>query len=247
MYRFSSRVRYSEVNHNKQLEFSSIINYFQDCSTFHGEDIGQGIDYLAEKNRAWLLNSWQIIVKRYPLLGENITIGTSAYDFKSMYGYRNFLMQDENHNTLAIANSIWVLMDTQNMKPLKVNEEDVVGFHLEDKLEMEYAPRKINIPACFQQTNSDEIENTCLEFPAFPVIKANIDTNNHVNNGQYIKMAEEFLPSNFIIKQMRAEYRMSAVLGDMIIPIVHIADDICTIVLSNLDKKPYVIMEFIKA
>ncbi|BCN29648.1 acyl-[acyl-carrier-protein] thioesterase [Anaeromicropila herbilytica] len=247
MYSFTSRVRYSEVNRKKQLEFSSIINYFQDCSTFHSEDNGQGIDLLESKKHAWILNSWQIVVNRYPDLGETIKVGTLAYDFKSMYGFRNFILQDTNDTTLAVANSIWVLMDTTTMRPIKITEEDISGFQIEDKLDMDYAPRKITLPEDFKDnktTNSTGIYN---EYQPFPVIKSNIDTNNHVNNSQYIKMAEEFLPAKFIIKQMRAEYRMAAVLGDTIIPQVLIDEEICTVVLANIEKRPYVIIEFISA
>ena len=43
-----------------------------------------GIDYLAEKHRAWLLSSWQIVVDRYPKLGERIVVSTWPYDFKGI-------------------------------------------------------------------------------------------------------------------------------------------------------------------
>jgi acyl-ACP thioesterase len=232
VYSFKSRVRYSEVDKDKKLDLFSIINYFQDCSTFQSEDIGMGLNYLEKKKRVWLMNAWQIVIQRFPILGEEIITSTWAYDFKSMYGYRNFMIQDGNNQVIAVANSIWVFMDTETGHPVKVTEEDVRGYQAEEKYNMEYAPRKITVP--------DKL--TSLE--AFPVIRSNIDTNNHVNNGQYIKMAQEFLPSNFNIKQMRAEYRMSAVLGDMIVPMISHLDDTYTVVLANTDGKPYTIIEF---
>ena len=50
MYSFSTRVRYSEVDSNLTLSFPAIINYFQDCSIFHSEDLGIGIDFLKKGN-----------------------------------------------------------------------------------------------------------------------------------------------------------------------------------------------------
>lgn len=232
MYSFKSRVRYSEVDKNRKMDLTSIINYFQDCSTFQSEDIGLGIGYLVDKKRVWLLNSWQIIVNRYPVLGEEITTSTWAYDFKSMYGYRNFMIQDSDGEVAAVANSIWVYLDSETYRPVKVTEEEVRGYLAEAKYDMEYAPRKIDVP------------KKLTGLTPFPVIRSNIDTNNHVNNGQYIKMAEEFLPLGFQIKQMRAEYRMSAVLGDTIMPYISKEDNKCTIVLSNTEDKPYTIIEF---
>ena len=64
MYSFDSRVRYSEVDEDRKLSLTGVINYLQDCSTFQSEDLNQGIDYLTKKHRAWLLASWQIIVDR---------------------------------------------------------------------------------------------------------------------------------------------------------------------------------------
>lgn len=234
MYSFNSRVRFSEVDKNKQLDFASVINYFQDCSTFHSEDIGNGFEYLESINRVWVLNSWQIIVNRFPCIGENIVIGTWPYDFKNMYGYRNFVIKDESNQICAMANSIWVYVDSVSMRPAKLTSDLLKTYQLEDKLEMDYLPRKISLPTDFETLSS------------FCVIKSNIDTNNHVNNGQYIKMAEEFLPSNFKTKQMRAEYRKSAVLGDIIVPKIHISENACLIILANTDDLPYAIVEFTK-
>lgn len=232
MYSFKSRVRYSEVDTNKQLDLFSVINYFQDCSTFQSEDIGLGLDYLEKAHKVWLLNSWQIMIHQFPTLGENITVGTWAYDFKSMYGYRNFIMKTEDDVICAIANSIWVLMDTNTNRPIKIQPSDVEKYHSQEKYPMDYAPRKISIPTEFDK------------LPSFPVIAANLDTNNHVNNGQYIKMAQEYLPDNYQIEQMRAEYRISAMLGDIIVPKINITGDLCVIVLANTDDSPYAVIEF---
>lgn len=233
MYNFHSRVRYSEVDKNKKLDLTSIINYFQDCSTFHCEDIGIGLSYLTKENRVWLMNAWQIVVNRFPQLGEDIIVSTWPYDFNAMYGYRNFLLRDSKDNVLAYANSIWVYMDTLNYKPVKLSEKDLAGFTIEPPYKMNYAPRKISLPKEFET------------FSSFPVVRSNIDTNNHVNNGQYIKMAEEFIPFDYKIVEMRAEYRMSAVLGDIIVPMVNKVDNKFTVVLANTENKPFTIIEFI--
>lgn len=74
MYQFKSRVRYSETGVDARLSLMGIMNYMQDCSTFQSEDCGVGLAYLEEKNRAWLLSSWQIQILRRPALGEEITV-----------------------------------------------------------------------------------------------------------------------------------------------------------------------------
>ncbi len=105
-YSFESYVRYSEIGEDRNLTLNSVINYFQDCSTFHSEHTGVGIDYLQEKNRVWVLSSWQIVVDRYPKLCEKIKITTWPYAFKRFLGSRNFTMEDESGATVAYANSL---------------------------------------------------------------------------------------------------------------------------------------------
>jgi acyl-ACP thioesterase len=235
MYYFNSRVRYSELDHQTEsLSCSSIINYFQDCSTFQSEDLNHGLSYLQSKNRLWLMNSWQLQILDPARLGDYITIGTWAYDFKGFYGYRNFILKDHKDTMLAVANSIWVYMDTETGRPVKIPEDYATtsGYGMEPPYPMEYTDRKVDIPA------------DCTPLAPFTVIKSNIDSYNHVNNGQYIKMAEEFLPSGFSIGSMRVEYKKQAVLGTSIIPMISEVENAFTVVLADINYKPYAVVQF---
>lgn len=50
MYTFDSRIRYSETDSEGKLTMASLLNYFQDCSTFHSEDVQLGVDYFKEQH-----------------------------------------------------------------------------------------------------------------------------------------------------------------------------------------------------
>jgi acyl-ACP thioesterase len=210
---------------------SGVINYFQDCSTFQSEELGRGLQYLHENNRVWLLSSWQLQLLQPIRLGERISVSTWPYNFKGFYGYRNFIMKDEKDTVLAAANSIWVYIDTTTGRPTRI-PEDCLGYKIEPPYPMEPVTRKLIIPTDFKAQQP------------ITVAKSNIDSYNHVNNGQYIKMAEEFLPSEFNISTMRTEYRMQAVLGDTILPLVTEGKDHYTIVLADTKRRPYAIVDF---
>lgn len=234
MYTFTSRVRYTELNHQRgAMDPSSIINYFQDCTTFHSEDLNLGISYLHENNRIWLLTSWHLIIFKPIRLSEYITIGTWPYAFKGFYGYRNFIIKNQQEEILAAADSIWANMDTQTKLPIRVPEGNA-GYTLEPPFPMEQAERKIRIPGDLST------------LPSFSVVKSNIDSYSHVNNGQYIKMAEEYLPEDFTVLEIRVEYKNQAVLGDIVLPQTTAVGNIFTVVLSNPDYKPYAIIEFLR-
>lgn len=234
MYTFNSRIRYSEVNSKGKLSLGSLLNYFQDCSTFHSEDIGVGIDYLTERHMAWVMSAWQIVVERYPALGENVITGTAPYGFKGFMGYRNFCMYTDTGEQLACANTIWTLMDMEKARPVRATEEMLGAYILEDKLPMDYAPRKIALP-----------EGAGRELLPLEVRRHHLDTNRHVNNGQYIAIAMECLPEDFAIRQMRAEYKKQAYLGDLIYPVLFGEDkERILTVLNNKEGQPFCIAEF---
>ena len=89
-YTIDGRIRFSEVDHTRRITLPGIVNYFQDCSTFQSEDLGLGIEHCSEKKRAWILSSWQVVVERYPKIGEKIQTSTWATDFNGLFGERNF-------------------------------------------------------------------------------------------------------------------------------------------------------------
>lgn len=232
MYTFESRVRFSEADHHKTITLPGIINYFQDCTIFHSEDREVGIDYLKERKRAWVLSSWQIIVERYPRIGERISVSTWATGFKGLYGTRNFSMKDEEGNMAAYANSIWAFMDLERERPVKPQPEDVKNYGEEPPLEMDYAPRKIALP---EETVDGDI---------FPVRKYHIDTNEHVNNCQYVQMALEAV-EEMKVRQARVEYKKSAVLHDKILPKIAKEKERTVVELCDPAGKPYAVVELI--
>lgn len=205
-YSFDSRIRFSEVDENEYLKFDNFINYFQDCSTFQSEDLGLGVQHLREKQRVWVVSFWQVDILKYPKMGDNVKIGTFAYDFKSFIGYRNFYMQDENGEYLAKANSIWALLNTETGRPEKADPNDMALYGKEEKLDMEYKPRKIAIPDDMEAYEPVEVKNHHL------------DVNQHVNNGQYINIAFTCLPEKKMPNRICVEYRNQAHLGDIIYP-----------------------------
>ena len=221
-YQWKQRIRYSEVDGERKLTIPNLVNYFQDCSTFQSEELGVGCEYMEEHQKAWVLSFWQIVIERRPKLGEEVTVETFATGFDGLYGTRNFVMTDAKGSKIAYAYSIWVFMDLKK------------GYGTEEPLPMEYAGRKIPLPKERKQGEP------------FPVRRHQIDTNHHVNNSQYVQMAldvweEMGTPSK--IRELRVEYKKSAVYGDMIYPSMIEEQDNTTIVLGDEKERPYAIVQ----
>ncbi|MDY5577230.1 MAG: thioesterase [Lachnospiraceae bacterium] len=235
MYSFLDAVRYSEVDKTGKLSIPAMVNYMQDCSSMQSDSLGLGFQHLKETHKTWVLTSWQIDFFQEVNLGEEIEVGTWAYDAKGIYGYRNFLIRTKEGTPIAKTNSIWVLLNTETGVPVRVTPEDVLPYGTEPKLEMEYQDRRIKISG-----------DGKAEQP-FSIRKYHIDTNGHVNNCWYIQFAMEYLPDMEEglgkIKRLRAEYKTSAVYGDVIYPMVYQEEGKITVSLNDVDGKVYSVVQ----
>lgn len=221
MYEEKWQVRFSECDSNHKLTYDGIVNYFQDCSNLQSLNAGRGFDYLEAKNRAWILDFWQIVINERPKSFEHIKVSTWPNGFKGFFGTRNFVMKSENDHVLAYANSYWVYIDTATGRPVRVTPEEQADYPLEAPYEMEYANRKIDIPQD-------------LEYVGEVLVKPHhIDIYNHVNNAQYIQIAFDYLPENAGVRQICCQYKAQARLNDVIKVYRKVDADKVTMVLKN--------------
>lgn len=231
MYSFDSRVRYSEVDYRGRITPMAVLDYFQDCSSFQSEELEIGLKYLTANGIAWVLTSWQIEIARYPLYGERITVGTWPYDLRGFLGYRCFEMKDGGGARVACARSMWALLDTATGKPARIPALMAERYVTEPAIPMEVGPRKMRLPEGMEEREP------------FLVHRFHLDTNQHVNNGKYVLMAQEYLPESFDIGRIRVEYRKSAVYGDAIYPMVKEQGQKVTVALRDGQQNAYAVLE----
>lgn len=236
MFQFESKVRYSEVNSNRTLKLAALTDYLQDCCTFQSEEMGVGMDYLKDFHGCWVLSSWEIVIEKLPKLSDIIKVGTFPYDFKGFYGLRNFCVENEASERIAFANSLWVYMNTETMKPDRVPESIIAAYHDKEETPISYdwSERKI------------KVEGDGVALKPVEVSQYFIDTNHHMNNGKYIMVAEGYLPEGFEVGRIRAEYKKAAVFGDILHPIVYKEENVVTVELADEASKPYAVVQFIR-
>ena len=234
MYHFDSRIRYSETDENGQLSLTGILNYLQDCTTFQSEDMKRGIPFLWDMHKVWMLAGWQVLIDKRPALGDNVSIFTWPYDFKGIYGLRNFKVTEKAGKTaeeadrpIIRANAVWFLYDLQSGRPCRIPEEVSSAYQLEEKLAMEYAPRRIPLPEPMEAGRE------------LIIGRHQLDSNHHVNNARYVELAAEYLPSGTEVREIRAEYKRAALLGDRICPRALLTQDSLTVSLQDAEGEPY--------
>lgn len=208
MYSFSSKVRYSECDERGQLSVPALINYLQDCSTFHTESVGHGVAFLAEHHFAWFITAWQIEVVRMPRYTEDIVVSTWCHTLKALYADRFFMIQNADGDVLVKANSLWVVVDTNTGKPMRVPAGEEVYVTDDEPLDMPPMRRKL------------KLTGTPIPKGQLVVTEQQLDTNHHVNNAQYVLMASNVVRDHdpeFVAARILVQYKKSAVLDNTIL------------------------------
>jgi acyl-ACP thioesterase len=181
----------------------------QDCSEMWIDSEPDVKQYFTEQNMAQLLATRQVEILRVPEYKENLTVATSVYGMKPMFGFRNTFIYDSEGKPCYRTWSMGAFVDKAAGKLKRVDDATIASMTLEPQLEMNYKDRRIILP----KDGGEVLE-------PIKVLRADIDYNKHVNNANYVRMAMELLPENFKVQGLRVEYRVAAKLGDVLIPTV---------------------------
>lgn len=231
MYEIKTRVGYSKLNTKGQLSFRALLDEYQDCATFHSEDVLCPLDEMIRRQNAWFLVSYQIKNFRMPRHGEEISIRTFPVKIKGMIGIRTFDMVDADGNILSMAYSEWVFMDLKKMRPARVRD-DIINAYTPDDVDVSmWGARKIALPAERKKVGEILVEKTYL------------DTNGHVNNAYYPDIAANAV-DGADYSDIRVEFKNSAVLGDKIVITKVVEEDRVVVVLEDTNGSIFSIVEF---
>lgn len=204
MYCYNKKVLFSDLDSTSQMSLSAMMNAIQDCVNINSESIGRGIDYLMSVGRTWFAIGWNIKIKRLPKMFENIVVKTWPYEFGTSMGFRNVIIEDAEGEVIVCADSIWTLVDLKTGRPIKITEEDSKGYELEERYPMEPMSRKIKYP------------NETKPVDSVTVKKSNVDYNGHMSNGEYIKLACEYIPDDVVVTGIRVEYKNQSRYGELL-------------------------------
>ena len=209
MYSLNYKVTTSTCDSEGKLKLFSALQMMQDCSEMWLESEPKVKDYFARENMAQLLASRQVEIMRVPSFKEKLTVTTSVYGMKPMFGFRNTFIYDADGKPCYRTWSMGAFVDKTNGKLKRVDDDVANSLLIEPQLEMNYRDRRIMLPKGGGEA-----------FPPIQVMRADIDYNRHVNNANYIRMAMELLPEDFVVRELRVEYRVAAKMGCVLTPVV---------------------------
>lgn len=214
MYSLKYKVTTSTCDSEGRLKLYSALQMMQDCSEMWIDSEPGVKQYFAEQNMAQLLATRQVEIIRVPEYKEELTVTSTVYDMKPMFGFRNTFIYDAQGNPCYKTWSMGAFVDKVAGKLKRVDQTTIASMNLEPQLEMNYRDRRIILP----KQGGNMLEPV-------KVLRADIDYNKHMNNANYVRIAMELLPESMVVRGMRVEYRVAAKLGDILTPTMYQIDD----------------------
>jgi len=184
-----------------------LMDYVQEVSYFHTHSIDGLFEYYDRMNLVWVLTHWHVEVARQPRVGEHINISTWPVQFKGYFGERGFAATDSAGETILRANSNWLMLDRNVLKPARASEELIAKYG---------PPYPFPIEKNFALPKPDGFAT--LSTHKYTPTRRDIDTNNHVNNVRYLEWVCCHIPDdiyhNYRAQSLKVAYKKETLLGD---------------------------------
>lgn len=184
MYQTTYHIPYFNCGLDGNLMPASLFRYWTDTSIRQTDLIAN--DYTEQNGLIWVLYAWTVHVDRMPTVHEDIQTTTFARDFDRFYGYRNFLMEDTAGHVIAQADSIWLLLDLNRKRAVRLVPEVTEPY---GKHEPAFVAPKPTLK---------ELDHYSVEMQ-MTARKSEIDVNRHVNNAAVVDWFFEALDWKFVL------------------------------------------------
>ena len=218
-----------EVDKNKRLKISALLNYFQDAMVHNADLLGVGTDHYHSVGLLWVLVDYEIEIMELPFGKTTVTCGTLPYSFKRSFAYRLWEMRNKDNELIATAKGKFVLIDV-NTKSVVTPSKDTIERYKVVFKEAHAVPFSKNRQLASEiiYRNIDKVKTSY------------IDINNHMNNVYYMIVAHNNIPhdllDNYYIENIRITFKKESVIGDELTIIGRKEDNILSYDIMNNDS-----------
>lgn len=201
-YSESFTIRSSEVRPDGKAKLQTICDLLQEVAGNHALKLNWDVTQLQDKNMTWFLQRLDVQMERYPSWRETVKVKTWPSGSDKLRAHRDFLITDEDGNTLVKAVSYWLMIDLGTRRPTRMPKE---VLELTPTDNQHVLPLKNNGPQHPKEIEQEKI---------FAVRYSDLDVNKHVNNIKYIEWITETVPNRNQIRSIDIEFKAECGYGD---------------------------------
>ncbi len=204
----SLEVRYHEADPQGAVRLAVLLAYLQDVAAEHALQLGVAVKDLRKLGLTWVLSRLHLRMDRLPRCGEQVGIKTWPVNREGIFSVRDFELLNSAGEKTGCATTSWAVLDLQSRRPVRI-ETHLPGYPLHPVRALDDPFAAIPAPATFE---------TELRLP---VLRADLDLNNHVNNTIYAGWALEAAPERVagyaVPVSVEINFRAEAHYGDTVI------------------------------
>lgn len=205
----------SGCDRNAELKLSALMDIFMDSAMLHAEEINVGISVFWPKKLFWVATKQKIRFKRPVKLAEIVKITTWPEEPGNYKTVRYYEMT-QGDEVVAEGKTEWIVVNTDEFKPLKVKE-----FFPE----LDFYEKK-GMADNFERIKDEGFEE---EAGRYTVRRIDIDYGKHMNNVAYIRALEGIFTTeeweSYNFKELEIQYKESTYEGNEITFMKRFSDD----------------------
>lgn len=199
--------RYHELDPQNRVRTAVILSWLQEVAAAHALQLGVAVKDLRSLGLTWVLSRLTLQLEREVRGTQQTIIRTWPATRDGLFSIRDFELADAAGNPVGQATTSWAVLDLASRRPVRLNDH-LPPYPL-------HPVRALNDP--FETLPVLELPESHLEIP---VLKSDLDLNNHVNNTIYAGWALEALPRNLTdrsaLVRLEISFRSEAFYGDTI-------------------------------
>jgi acyl-ACP thioesterase len=173
-----------QVDFQENIKPTNLMQLFQEAAGNHAQHLGAGYAALLEKQLFWALSRISVEILQLPKWGDEIHIETWPCSLVGPFFRRDFIIYNQKHEAICKGVSGWLLLSSENMRPLRAEKLNMVLPFNEGKFALELFPDRLTGTAKTTVFSKKILYNE-------------IDVNNHVNNTRYLDWVMDCFDSDF--------------------------------------------------
>lgn len=201
-------VRYHEADPQGMARLTVLLAFLQDVAAEHALELGVAVKDLRKLGLTWVLSRLHLQMASLPRCGEQVTIRTWPVSRAGIFSVRDFELLDAGGVKIGCATSSWAVLDIATRKPVRI-EDHLPAYPLHPVRALDDPFAAIPLPHSFE---------TELRLP---VMRADLDLNNHVNNTIYagwaLEAAPEPIAAHAVPVAIEINFRAEVCYGDSIV------------------------------
>ncbi|MNO49792.1 Acyl-ACP thioesterase [compost metagenome] len=167
-------VQANDTDYLSQGKLSFMLEILQRTADAAVNSLGLSLEQMQDAGMGWMLITLDLEFRRTPRLNDQLTVRTWSKGTKGALWQRDYRIYDKDDIEVAVARSIWALVDIEKRKILRPTAIPVPVNHYDDD-SVGAVPDKVTIP-----------ENLNLqEAYRYKVRYSGLDSNSHLNNARY--------------------------------------------------------------